>query len=371
MASILVTGGAGFIGGHLVDALIDKGHDVTVVDSLAPQVHPRRPDYLNRKATYRFGDLRDDGVLKPELADAEIVYHLAAAVGVGQSMYRVHEYVAANTMATAALLQHLVDGENSVRRLVVASSMSIYGEGSYSCDTCGVVHPGLREEEQLRQHRWEPSCPTCHGMVTPIPTPESKPLAPTSIYAITKRDQEEMCLTVGHAYGIPTVALRFFNVFGPRQALSNPYTGVCAIFQSRILNGRPPMIFEDGRQTRDFVSVRDVVQACVLAGERAQAAYHAINVGTGRPTSVTDIAHSLLKIHGKEMPLQVENAYRAGDIRHCVADISRAGSLLGYEPRVPLEDGLREFVAWSQGQTAEDRVEEAHRELVARGLVGN
>lgn len=370
MARILVTGGAGFIGGHLVDALVGKGHDILVVDNLTPQVHRTKPDYLNPGAEYRFEDVRDDETLRTALADAEIVYHLAAAVGVGQSMYRVEDYVSANTLATAKMLQRLVDDRSGVKRLVVASSMSIYGEGSYRCDRCGIVHPSLRPEEELKGLKWEPRCPSCGGAIAPIPTAESKPLAPASIYAITKRDQEEMCLTVGRAYGIPTVALRFFNVHGPRQALSNPYTGVCAVFQSRIQNGRPPIIFEDGRQTRDFVSVHDIVRACVLAAERHEADYQSINVGTGRPTSILDIARILMKLYGIDLPLRGVDTYRAGDVRHCFADISRARSLLGYEPQVTLEEGLREFVEWSRGQVAEDHVDEAHRELTSRGLAG-
>jgi len=370
LANVLVTGGAGFIGSHLVDALVDKGHAVTVLDNLTPQVHPQKPAYLNRDATYRFSDVRDKGVLKELLADSEIVYHLAAAVGVGQSMYQVEDYVAANTMATATLLQTVLETKRDLHRLVVASSMSIYGEGSYRCPHCGLVDPGIRTEEALKRHNWEPKCPSCGKDVDPIPTAESKPLAPTSIYAITKRDQEEMCLTVGRAYGIPTVALRFFNVYGPRQQLSNPYTGVCAIFQSRIQNGRPPVIFEDGSQTRDFVSVHDIVQALLLASERREAAYSAINVGTGRPTSIRGVAELLLRLYGKSLPLQIENTYRAGDVRHCYADISRAEKLLGYKPRVPLEEGLQSFIEWSRAHPAEDHLEEAHKELSSRGLVG-
>ncbi len=370
MASVLVTGGAGFIGSHLVDALVAKGHDVLVVDNLTPQVHPQKPDYLNPKAEYRFQDLRDDGAIEDALADVELVYHLASAVGVGQSMYRIEEYVGANTLATAKLLQSLVDGDSDVKRLIVASSMSIYGEGSYHCSTCGVVHPTLRGEDQLTQRMWDLRCPKCGSETQPIPTRESKPLAPTSIYAITKRDQEEMCLTIGRAYGIPTVALRFFNVYGSRQALSNPYTGVCAIFESRIQNDSPPVIFEDGQQTRDFVSVQDIVQACLLAAEKPRATYEAINVGSGKPTTVLEIAKVLMKLHGKELSLRVENAYRAGDVRHCIADISLAREVLGYEPRISLEEGLREFVEWSHHTEAEDRLEEAHQELEKRGLVG-
>lgn len=370
MARALVTGGAGFIGSHLVDALVEGGHEVRVLDNLTPQVHPGKPGYLNPQAEYVFEDLRDAAVVPRALEGVEVVYHLAAAVGVGQSMYEVEAYVDANTTATATLLQHLVDRRGDVERLVVASSMSLYGEGAYRCADCGPVSPSLRTEEQLRRHEWELRCPDCGKGVEPVPTPESKPLAPTSVYAITKRDQEELCLVVGRAYGIPTVALRFYNVYGTRQSLSNPYTGVCAIFQSRIQNGKPPMVFEDGHQTRDFVSVHDVVRACVLAGDRSAADYQAINVGTGRATSVRAIAQTLLRIHGKELPLRIEDVYRAGDVRHCYADISRARAVLGYEPRVSLEEGLRDLVDWGQGQEAMDRIEEAHGELTKRGLVG-
>ncbi len=368
MVRVLVTGGAGFIGSHLVDALVQKGQDVLVVDKLAPQVHPVKPDYLNPKARYRFEDLQ--GVVEEAIRDAEVVYHLASVVGVGQSMYRIEDYVDANTFATARLLQRLIGNDASVKRLVVASSMSIYGEGAYRCPGHGPVTPPLREESQLKRHEWELGCPECGRAVQPAPTTESKPLDPNSIYAITKRDQEEMSLTIGRAYGIPTVALRFFGVYGPRQALSNPYTGVCAIFQSRIQNGKPPIIFEDGHQTRDFVSVHDVVQALLLAGERTEADYHAINVGTGRATSILDVANVLVKIYGSDLTPQVENKYRAGDIRHCIADISLAREVLGYEPRISLEEGLREFVEWSRDTEAEDRLEEAHQELEKRGLVG-
>lgn len=369
MSSVLVTGGAGFIGSHLVDALVVKGREVRVLDNLTPQVHPRKPAYLNPEAEYRFSDVREGDALGSALEGVELVYHLAAAVGVGQSMYQVEAYVDANTAATATLLQRLVDDRADVRRLVVASSMSIYGEGAYRCPECGPQHPAPREEDQLREHEWELRCPECNRSLEPVPTPESKPLAPTSIYAITKRDQEEMALALGRAYGLPTVALRFFNVYGPRQSLSNPYTGVCAIFQSRIQNDKPPLVFEDGHQTRDFVSVHDIVQACVLAGEQSSADYEALNVGTGKPTSVRGIATTLLDIHGKDLPLRIENEYRAGDIRHCYADITQARTLLGYEPKVDLRAGLEEFVVWSREQEAVDRVDEAHRELAQRGLV--
>ena len=369
MSSVLVTGGAGFIGGHLVDALVAKGHDVRVLDNLMPQVHPHKPDYLNPRAAYQFQDLRDDGAIKQALADVDIVYHLASAVGVGQSMYRIADYVSANTTATASLLQQLVDGGGNVRRLIIASSMSIYGEGSYRCGSCGVVHPRLREEDQLKRHEWELRCPSCQGEIKPMPTSESKPLAPTSIYAITKRDQEEMCLIIGRAYGIPTVALRFFNVYGPRQSLDNPYTGVCAIFLSRFKNGMPPIVFEDGQQRRDFVSVHDIVEACVLAIAKSGADFEAVNIGSGRSTSVLEIAEVLGKLESSRLQPVIENRFRAGDVRHCYADISKARRLLGYEPKISFEEGIRELVVWSKGVTAKDHFAESYEALRSKGLV--
>src|SRR5687768_11767093 len=260
--NILVTGGAGFIGSHLVDALVAAGHRVRVLDLLVSQVHGENsPQYLHPEAEFIHGDVCDTALLHTALDGIDAVYHEAAEVGVGQSMYEIQRYVRANDMGTAALLEVLVERRQPLRKLIVASSMSIYGEGAYTCSVCGVVAPQLRPAEQLRERRWELECSACQAKLSPRPTPEDKPLFPTSVYAITKQDQEQFCLVVGRAYGIPTVALRYFNVYGPRQALSNPYTGVCAIFSSRLLNDQPPMIFEDGEQTRDFVHVSDIVQA--------------------------------------------------------------------------------------------------------------
>lgn len=366
---VLVTGGAGFIGSHLVDELVAKGHEVDVIDNLEPQVHRARPDYLNPKATYRFKDIREDGALPDLVRNADAVFHLAAMVGVGQSMYQVTRYVDANVGGTAKLLQALVDLEHGVKKLVVASSMSIYGEGAYECETCGPVSPGLRPDGQLARKEWEVRCPQCRKVVKPVPTPETKPLMANSVYAITKRDQEELCLATGRAYGIPTVALRFFNAYGPRQSLDNPYTGVCAIFQSRIKNGQPPVIFEDGRQTRDFVSVHDVARACVLAMERSGADYEPVNVGSGTPTSILGVADVLLKLYGSPLRPEVEHKFRAGDVRHCTSDVSKARELLGYAPKTSFEEGMRELVAWGQGVPATDRFADAYEELKSKGLV--
>ena len=293
---ILVTGGAGFIGSHLVDALVEQGHDVVIYDNLEPQVHQREqiPDYLNTRAEFVKSEIRDKNELKEVVMDVDIVFHQAAVVGIGQSMYQIEKYMDVNTFGTAKLLDILVNKEHSVKKLVVASSMSIYGEGKYVCEGCGVVYPKLRPNEQLKAEEWEMKCPNCGKEVKAVPTDEDKPLHPTSIYAISKRDQEEMSLVAGRAYGIPTVALRYFNVYGPRQSLSNPYTGVCAIFSSRIKNNSSPVIFEDGWQSRDFISVYDIVQANILVMNKNSADYEVFNVGTGKPTSISEVAKVLI-----------------------------------------------------------------------------
>ncbi len=368
---ILVTGGAGFIGSHIVDAVAEK-HEVVVLDNLEPQVHARgRPDYLNENASYIFGDVRNRETLMKVIEGVEVIFHEAAVVGVGQSMYQVEKYVEVNTMATAKLLDILVKNESEVKKLIVASSMSIYGEGAYECVDCGIVYPELRTEEQLKRREWEMKCPECGKIVKPIPTSENKPLHPTSIYAITKRDQEEMCLTVGRAYGIPTVALRYFNVYGPRQSLTNPYTGVCAIFSSRIKNDNPPLIFEDGLQSRDFVSVHDIVDANILVMESANANYEAFNVGTGKPTNILEISRVLIQLYNKggELEPEVTNKYRAGDIRYCFADISKIKNKLGFKPKVGFEEGMKELVEWGEKEEAIDKFEDAYEELLRRELV--
>jgi dTDP-L-rhamnose 4-epimerase len=362
MESILVTGGAGFIGSHLVDDLLEHGYDVRVLDSLVGQVHgeAERPEYLHPDAELQVGDVRDPDAVRRALEGVDAVVHLAARVGVGQSMYELTEYAGANSYGTAVLLQALLD--RPVRKLLVASSMSIYGEGA--------TRPAAaveRTRADLEARQFEPRGPAGEAL-TPLPTPETKPPANSSVYALTKYDQERLCLVFGEAYGIPAVALRFFNVYGPRQALSNPYTGVLAIFASRLLNGRPPLVFEDGEQRRDFVNVADVTRACRLALEQDGADGRAVNVGSGRSVTVNEIARELASVLGVEIEPEVTGKYRAGDIRHCFADITLARELLGYEPRVPLEAGMAELAAWLETQSADDRVDDATAELVSRGL---
>ena len=368
---VLVTGGAGFIGSHLVDALLQYGHSVRVYDVLDRQVHPggRLPEYLSSQAEFIHGDVRDRPRLLQALSGVEVVYHLAAFVGVGQSMYDIRRYVEGNSVGGATLLDILANERHSVRRLIVASSMSIYGEGAYECRAHGVQCPGLRQKAQLEEHCWEVRCPTCQEGMQPIPTPEGKPLQPTSIYAVTKRDHEEMFLAVGRSYGIPTVALRFFNVYGSRQALSNPYTGVLAIFGSRLLSGHAPVIYEDGGQSRDFVHVSDIVQANLLALSQDTAAFGVFNVGTGTCTSVGEVSRIYQDRLGIRVAPDVRRQFREGDIRHCYADITRARERLGYEPQVKLESGMDELVEWVQAQSVVDSFDSAARELSTRGLL--
>jgi len=375
---VLVTGGAGFVGSFLCEELHKQGYEVRIFDNFEPQVHAAGPNNLRGLMTpsgdfvkgveMMWGDVRNAPQLDAAMKGVDAVIHFAAQVGVGQSMYEIHKYVDHNTTGTAVFLELLAARKHGIQKVVVASSMSIYGEGAFDCAVCGEVYPMLRGLKQMQAGDWEVKCPKCDRSATPKPTPEAKPLLPTSIYAITKRDQEEMCLSIGRAYDIPTVALRFFNIYGPRQALNNPYTGVAAIFSSRLLNGRPPVVFEDGNQTRDFVHVTDIVQANLLALTKDEANFEVFNVGTGRPTSVVQMAHLLAAKMRVEITAQVENKFREGDIRHCYGDIRKIQEKLGYSPKVKMEDGIEELISWVKEQKAEDRFEQAAAELKARGL---
>ncbi|MHB1293677.1 MAG: NAD-dependent epimerase/dehydratase family protein [Anaerolineae bacterium] len=368
-SKVLITGGAGFIGSHLADELLSHGYHVRALDNLAPQVHgedDRRPAYLSPDVQLVVGDVRDRDALAGALQGVNAVVHLAAAVGVGQSMYEIARYTHTNALGTANLLEALI--EHPVERLVVASSMSIYGEGLYRAMDGALVADARRDPARLKRGQWEP-VDSAGRPLTPLPTPETKTPTLASVYALSKYDQEILCLMVGQAYSIPTVALRLFNVYGPRQALSNPYTGVLAIFAARLLNDSPPLVYEDGRQRRDFVSVYDVARAFRLALQVPTAVGHAINVGSGQDYTVGDVAEAIAHVLGKhEITPQVTGNYRLGDIRHCFADISRARRLLGYEPKVSLDEGLQHLSGWLKGQAARDTVTAAQAELVSRGL---
>ena len=367
---VLITGGAGFVGSHTADALLRSDHEVTIYDNLSEQVHGSKiPDYLCPDLNLISSDVRDLPSLTKAVRGAEVILHLAAAVGVGQSMYQISDYTEINNLGTANLLQAILDSGARPERIVVASSMSIYGEGRYECKQCGMVNPGPRPVEQLRAKQWETICPQCGEVLEPRPTREDKPLQCTSIYALSKKDQEEMTLLFGRTYGIPAVALRYFNIYGPRQALSNPYTGVAAIFASRMLNGNPPLIFEDGLQMRDFVSVHDIVQANLLAMEADSAEGQVFNIGSGHPVNILEVAEALADALANNREPQIAGKYRAGDVRHCFGDVTQARQKLGYSPQVSLEEGMNELAEWLSSQRADDHLDEAFDRLSGHGLV--
>lgn len=366
MKRILITGGAGFIGSHVADVLLQSGYEVRVLDNLCDQVHdtPTIPGYLAPEVECIQADVRNADAVGDALRNVDGVIHFAAAVGVGQSMYELVHYTSVNNLGTAVLLEALI--KQPVQRLVVASSMSIYGEGMYRDSQGRLIESGRRPAEQLRRGTWEVMQDS--EALTPVPTPETKRPALSSVYALSKYDQERLCLMIGEAYNIPSVALRFFNVYGPRQALSNPYTGVLAIFASRLLNDRRPLIFEDGKQRRDFVSVYDVARACECALEQTRVSNEVFNVGSGQSQTIEEVAYKLAVVLGKDIEPEITGRYRTGDIRHCYADVTKAAELLGYRARESFSEALEELADWLKDQKPEDRSENAQQQLLARGL---
>ena len=367
---VLITGGAGFVGSHTADALLTAGHEVRIFDNLTSQVHQSGvSSSIPNDVEFMLGDVRDLDQMHKAVAGADVIFHFAAAVGVGQSMYQIADYTATNNLGTANLLQAILDTRSTPEKIVVASSMSIYGEGKYACHDCGELAPPARRLRQLKAKQWEPLCPNCGMALVPVPTREDKPLECTSIYALSKKDQEEMTLLFGRTYGIPVVALRYFNIYGPRQSLSNPYTGVAAIFASRMLNQKPPIIFEDGEQMRDFVSVHDIARANLLAMGSPGADGKAINIGSGNPITIREVARALGRALGTHLPAEITGKYRAGDVRHCFADIAAANQMLTYSPRTSPDEGMDELASWLKSQQAEDQVELALKQLNVHGLV--
>ncbi|WP_128116651.1 NAD-dependent epimerase/dehydratase family protein [Brevundimonas diminuta] len=373
---ILITGGAGFIGSHLVDAMLARGYRVTVLDSLSPQVHGDAemdadgwPVYLDARARRIKGDLLEDGVFEAALNGVTHLAHLAASVGVGQSMTNIVDYTRNNVMAAAVVLETLSQRPHTVERIAVASSMSIYGEGDYVRPSTGAhVTTDIRPHAQLEARHWD--LMVDGEPLEPCPTPEEKLLQPNSIYAVNKRDHEEMFLSVGRALRIPTVALRLFNAYGSRQALSNPYTGVAAIFISRLMNDQPPLVFEDGRQMRDFVHVQDVAEAFATVLDDDREIWDVFNVGSGAPVSINEIAGVLARLLGKNIAPEVLNRYRVGDIRHCFGDISKIERTFGFTPRRSMDEGMEELISWvSHARTPIDRSAESLEQLSRGRLV--
>lgn len=372
---VLVTGGAGFIGSSLTLALLARGHTPVVLDNLAPQIHGHDADTsplyarIRGKVEFVRGDVTCREDLLRVLPGVDVVVHLAAETGTGQSMYAIRHYADVNVGGTALLLDLVANGGFPVRRLVVASSRAVYGEGKYRCPEHGVHHPGPRAAAAMAQGVFEHPCPTCQQLMQAQPTCESSALHPSSVYGVTKLTQEQLVLSVGRALGLSAVAFRYQNVYGPGQSLSNPYTGILSIFSTRIRQGKPINIFEDGKESRDFVFIDDVVDATVRGIEHQGPLVDAFNVGSGGATDVLTVAHMLRDALGGDSQVTVSGQYRAGDIRHNLADLGKVSRLLGFQPRVSFEQGLQRFVDWVRGEgLAIDRYEESLAELLAKGL---
>ncbi|MBS3135527.1 GDP-mannose 4,6-dehydratase [Candidatus Woesearchaeota archaeon] len=369
---VLITGGAGFIGSFLVDRLISEGHYVRILDSLEPQVHPGRksPLYLNSKAELQKGSTMDSNDVKKAIEDIDVVFHLAALVGVGQSMYEIKRYVDANTAGTANMLDVLANSEHQIKKVIVASSMSTYGEGVYTDKSGNRLRPPVRSTKQMSRKDWEVKHPETGEMLNPVGVKEADAQICNSIYAITKKDQEDMVMNVCDAYGIASTALRYFNVFGPRQSLSNPYTGVAAIFMSRIKNNNSPVIFEDGLQSRDFISVHDIVEANILSMKMKAANNEVFNVGSGKKVTILQVAETLASLYGKKIKPDIVGKFRKGDVRHCFSDISKIKSKLDFSPKVSFNDGMKDLIRWAGETDSVDKVDIATKELEERGLLG-
>ncbi len=370
--TVLITGGAGFIGSHTCDALLAAGYRVRVLDLLDPQVHgpeQKRPLWLDPRVELMQGDVRSREDVAQAVDGVDAIFHFAAQTGVGQSMYEIHSYCDINIGGTAMLLDVLANTTHQVRRIILSSSRAVYGEGAYSCASCGSVYPPLRSRLALEKGDWRIVCPFCSAGLAPVPTLEGKPLAPISVYAETKRVQEELLRLFAATYGISFVILRYFNVYGTRQALGNPYTGIAAIFSAKATSGHPISIYEDGLQGRDFVNVRDVVQANLLALESLPAIGGTFNVGSGERLTVLDLARHICRELGLAEEFVLDGWFRVGDIRDCYADLAQSRLLLGYEPRVPFSAGVGELVAWAGGEEHEDKLAEAEAALKARRLM--
>jgi dTDP-L-rhamnose 4-epimerase len=369
---ILITGGAGFIGSNLAKSLVARGHAITVMDNLSPQIHGENSPLLasiQGQVRFLFGDVRNREDWVVALKGQDVVVHLAAETGTGQSMYEIERYVDVNIRGTALLLDLLANKPHSVRKLVIASSRAIYGEGRYHCSNHGIVYPFARSASDMEHGDFHVKCPGCKKDAELMATTEDSQIHPSSIYGITKQNQEQMILTIGASLDIPAIALRYQNVYGPGQSLTNPYTGILSIFSTRIKNGNEIVIFEDGEESRDFVFIDDVVDATVSSIEMTDAGQHTLNIGAGVRTSVLDVARSLINAYGVDVPVKVSGNFRLGDIRDNYADITKARVLLGFKPKVSFERGIRRFATWVNSQDVmEDAFESSISEMRTKGL---
>jgi dTDP-L-rhamnose 4-epimerase len=368
---VLVTGGAGFIGSFIVDRLVKKGHQVRILDNLDPQVHENSipPKYLNRQAEFVNGNVCDRQGFHNALKGIDIVFHMASCVGVSQSQYEIGKYTEVNCLGAALLWDIIVQEKLSVEKVILPSSMTCIGEGNSRCENCGIVKPRTRKETEVSPTFYSCRCPNCNNPVSPVATSSTCKLEPSSIYALSKKYQEELTLLLSRLYNIPAVVLRYFNVYGPRQSLSNPYTGVGAIFISRIKNGKNPVVYEDGLQTRDFISVHDVVEVNIAAMESNVLDYQVLNFGSGIPVTISDLAAKLIGLLKSDVQVEVSRKFRKGDIRHCFADKNEIEQKLNYRPQVSLEKGLLELAEWATDQQASDGFEKATSELRNKGII--
>lgn len=375
MKNILITGGAGFIGSNLALNLINRGYNVTVLDNLSPQIHGENPIEtsplflsIKNKVKFILGTVTSEDDWKKAIRGQDAIVHYAAETGTGQSMYEVKKYIDVNVSGTAIMLDLLVNIEHNVQKVIVASSRSIYGEGKYISEELGVVYPKHRVAEDMDKKDFEPHFPGSSKLKL-VATDENSKIHPSSVYGITKQNQEQMVLTVCPTIGVSGVAFRYQNVYGPGQSLKNPYTGILSIFSTQIKNGNSINIFEDGKETRDFVYIDDVVDATILGLEKEEANNQVFNVGTGVATDVITVANGLAKNYGQEVPITISGNYRLGDIRHNYADLTKIRSILGFEPKISFEEGLRKFTEWVNTQEVQkDRYSQSIEEMRVKGL---